>query len=154
MTKENQEKLDKWFLDNENCTYQEFCDIYLLGEKDLSKINFIDIPKEIRDLGFEIVFPILFEEFLTKEGIRELFIETLLQNTVSKGNTQALIMHFKENKTRIVIETYKAFFHYAIYFKRTKEGEEYWSKLEERWIKYYEKNKTRASKSSIRAVPQ
>lgn len=154
MTKENQEKLDKWFLDNENCTYQEFCDIYLLGEKDLYSITFIDIPIEIINLGFEIVFPILFEEFLTKEGIRELFIETLLQNTVSKGNTQALITHFKENKTRIVIETYNAFLHHAINFERTKEGGKYWSKLEERWVNYYEKNKTRASKSIFRAVPQ
>lgn len=154
MTKENQEKLDKWFLDNENCTYQEFCDIYLLGERDLSKINFIDIPMEIRNLGFEIVFPILFEEFLTKEGIRELFIETLLQNTISKGNTQALITHFKENKNRIVIDTHKAFFHHAIDFKRTKEGEKYWSKLEERWVNYYEKNKTRSPKAILRAVPQ
>lgn len=154
MTKENQEKLDKWFLDNENCTYQEFCDIYLLGEKDLSKINFIDIPIEIRNLESEIVFPILFEEFLTKEGIRELFIETLLQSTISKDNTRNLIMHFKENKTRIVIETYEVFLHHAIDFKSTKEGEEYWSKLAERWVNYYEKNKTRASKRIIRAVSQ
>lgn len=153
MTKENQEKLDKWFLDNENCTYQEFCDIYLLGEKDLSSINFIDIPMEIRNLGFEIVFPKLFEEFLTKEGIKELFIETLLQNTVSNSHTKALITHFKENKNRTAIETYNALFNHAIDFDRTREGKEYWNKLEKRWVNYYE-NKTRASKPSVRAVPQ
>lgn len=133
----NQEKLDKWFLDNENCTFKEFCDIYLLGDTDLSKVTFIDIPSEIKKLNLNIVFPILFEEFLVRENIRDLFIERLLENTVSVSNTKALISHFKIHRNDEKLDSYKAFFHYSINFSKTKEEKEFWETLEDKWITFY-----------------
>lgn len=62
--------LNKWFLENENCTYKEFCEIYNNGNPDLSEITFINIPDNLRFSTIQIVIHPWFEEFLDKLGIK------------------------------------------------------------------------------------
>jgi hypothetical protein len=42
--------LDKWFLENEDCTYQKFCDIYNDGNPLNKDLPFFPIPKELRKI--------------------------------------------------------------------------------------------------------
>lgn len=62
--------LDKWFLENENCTYKEFCEIYNNGNPDLSEMTFINIPDDLKFSTIQIVIHPWFEEFLGKLGIK------------------------------------------------------------------------------------
>jgi hypothetical protein len=131
--------LDNWFLKNENCTYKEFCDVYNNGKDLEGDLPFMDFPKEILKIfqgNIEIELNPIFSKFLESEGIKDLYIDTLLLNTKGSGKTKDLIDFFKRNLT--FVNAGSEYFTHAIDFTKTKEGSKFWNDINKKWAKFYQ----------------
>jgi hypothetical protein len=136
MKKEDVEKLDKWFLDNEGLSYKEFCDLYNSGQEIKDDLPFIDFPKEILKLlqgNIEVKLHPLFEKFLEKENIKELYLETLLLGTKDMDKTMSLIDFFSRNLNSTIPACHGEYINYAINFNKAKGGPSFWKSIEKKW---------------------
>lgn len=139
MKKEDIEKLDKWFLENEGLSYKEFRDLYNNGQEIKTNLPFIDFPKEILKLlqgNIEVKLHPLFEKFLEKENIKELYLETLLLGTIDMDKTMSLIDFFSRNLGSTIPACHGEYINYAINFHRTKEGPSFWKSIEKKWSNF------------------
>lgn len=71
------EKLDKYFKETENCTYEEFCSIYNDGQPLTGDLPFISFPKEILNIIEVDIVDLLhpnFKKFLEENNALDLYI--------------------------------------------------------------------------------
>lgn len=120
------EILDKWFLENENCTYKEFCDIYTLGEESTENLPFLELPKFIlnilqKDINqkFVKVLPQRLVDFL----IQEKALDNYIRNIVKRYKTISdFIRTIGDLNSSYIIDR-------SFNWSATSQGHRYWSNL-------------------------
>jgi hypothetical protein len=122
---ESIEKLDEYFLKVENCTYQEFCDIYNEGNHIHGNLSFIDFPKDIVEIlqkNVSNIFSNRFIEFLTEENIYDSFMEQFEKSNYSYK--EALMENPRE--INYIIQ--------AFAWEESIEGSDFWVDLNQEWL--------------------
>lgn len=127
--------LNKWFLENENCTYKEFCEIYNNGNPDLSEITFINIPDNLRFSTIPIVIHPWFEEFLDKLGIKTEWCQKCL-NTKSGRDLLAYIKNGLNDYPKFLDSPTCYLTYYQHSITVSKEERDKWSKYQQLWDEF------------------
>lgn len=124
------QKVNEWFLKNEGISFDEFCEIYNNGNKNLKTITFLDIPYEIKKLVCQDKITI---KDLPKRLIDFLEEENALKKYIDSTNEAIERGDHSSYEDIISIINSPGIISDSIWWSKSEQGNDFWENLHNKY---------------------